>query len=112
MTKITLTDLASLENPLTAIATINANNAAIEAASDTFLSRDGTAPNQMQSTIDMNSFRITNLPTPIAGTEPLRLSDANTLNGGGTIQSIPTGGTTGQFLKKNSNANYDVSYGD
>lgn len=112
MTKITLTNLTSLSNPLTAIAAINANNDAIEVASDTFLSRDGTSPNTMGATIDMNSFRITNLPAPLASTEPLRLSDANTLNGGGTIQSIPTGGTTGQFLKKNSNANYDVGYGD
>lgn len=112
MTKITLTNLANLQNENTAILVINNNNDAIEIASDTFLSRDGTSPNTMLAPIDMNSNRITNLPTPIGATEPLRLTDANTLNGGGTIQSIPTGGTTGQFLKKNSNANYDVSYGD
>lgn len=112
MTKITLTNLADLQNENTAVLAINNNNDAIETASDNFLSRDGTSPNNMLAPIDMNSQRITNLPTPIGATEPLRLSDANTLNGGGTIQSIPAGGTTGQFLKKNSNANYDVGYGD
>lgn len=112
MTKITLTNLADLQNENTAVLAINNNNDAIETASDNFLSRDGTSPNTMLAPIDMNSQRITNLPTPIGATEPLRLTDANTLNGGGTIQSIPVGGTAGQFLKKNSSANYDVSYGD
>lgn len=112
MTKITLTNLADLQNENTAVLAINNNNDAIETASDNFLSRDGTSPNNMLAPIDMNSQRITNLPTPIGATEPLRLTDANTLNGGGTIQSIPVGGTAGQFLKKNSSANYDVSYGD
>lgn len=112
MTKITLTNLANLQNETTAVATINANNDAIEAASDNFLSRDGTSPNTMAASLDMNSSRIVNLPAPITGQEPLRLIDANTLNGGGTINSIPSGGTTGQFLKKNTSTNYDAGWGD
>jgi hypothetical protein len=70
MAKLTLTDLASLENDDTAIAAINANNAAIETALENTLSRDGTTPNTMSASLDMNGQTIVNLPTPITDTEP------------------------------------------
>jgi len=41
--------------------TVNANNALIEAAIENTLSRDGTQPNQLDTELDMNSFRIVNL---------------------------------------------------
>lgn len=41
--------------------TVNANNALIEAAIENTLSRDGTQPNQLDTELDMNSFRINNL---------------------------------------------------
>lgn len=86
MTKITLNDLSSLtSNEQSAVNLINANNALIETASDNTLSRDGTSPNQMLADLDMNSQRILNLPTPSAGTDPLRLQDYNTLISGGTV---------------------------
>lgn len=110
MSKITLTDIGDLRNTTTSKNAINNNNAIIELALDNTLSRDGTSPNQMQSALDMNSNRVVNLPDAISLNEPLTLGQANTLNGGGTIQSIPAGGTTGQVLGKNSNTNYDASW--
>lgn len=75
MAKLTLDDLANLENETTATSTINANNALIEAALENTLSRDGTTPNQMDANLDMNSRRILNLPAPVSSGEPLRLAD-------------------------------------
>lgn len=110
MSKITLSNVADLTQATTAEATINSNFSIIQSAMDNTLSRDGTVPNTMGNNLDMNNFQIVNLPSPITGSSPLRLQDANTLNGGGTIQSIPSGGTTGQALTKNSNTNYDVTW--
>jgi len=112
MSKVTLADVGSLIDATTAATTINNNNAAIVAAVDNTLSRDGTSPNTMASTIDMNGNRIVNLPLPITVDEPVRLVDLNTFSGGGTLvfDPLPSGGTTNQILKKNSNTNYDVSW--
>lgn len=72
MTKVTLNDLSGLTNPNTVIAVINENNARIEAAIENTLSRNGASPNQMDSNLDMNSYRIVNLPEPVGPTEPVR----------------------------------------
>lgn len=77
MAKLTLSDLANLENDVTVVTTINANSALIEAALENTLSRDGTAPNEMSANLDMNSKRIINLPSPVNASEPLRLADLN-----------------------------------
>src|SRR6266403_1841969 len=111
MSKITLSNVGSLIDATTAAATINANSSVIQTAMDNTLSRDGTAPNQMTVPLDMNSNQIINLPTPATNNSPLRLQDLNTFVGGGTISNIPTGGTTNQVLKKNSNTNYDIGWG-
>jgi len=80
MAKLTLTDLTSIVgNETTAIAAVNANNALIEAAIENTLSRDGTATNTMEATLDMNSNTIINLPAPSGDTEPLRKGDIGTL---------------------------------
>lgn len=63
MAKLTLTDIAAGYALTT---TVNANNALIEAALENTLSRDGTTPNTMSASLDMNSQQITNLPTPTA----------------------------------------------
>lgn len=110
MTKVVLADVAYLNDTTTARTVINNNSAIIETASDNTLSRDGTSPNKMAAALDMDSNRILNLPSPINGSEPLRLQDASTLNGGGTIANFPTGGTTGQVLGKNSNADFDAGW--
>jgi len=110
MTKITLPNVASLQNETTALNTINTNSATIVTAMDNTLSRDGTAPNTMGATFDMNSNQIINLPAPLTADSPARLQDLSTLNGGGTVTNIPAGGTTGQKLTKNSNTDYDVAW--
>lgn len=75
MSKGIFSRLSSLIN---APANINAIITQIEAAFVNTLSRDGSTPNQMGANLDMNSFRVLNLPQPIAGTEPVRLEDLNT----------------------------------
>ena len=49
MPKVNLTNLQSLQNESTAVANINNNNAAITAAIENTLSRDGTQPNMMNN---------------------------------------------------------------
>lgn len=112
MSKVTLTDLANLQNETTAVNAINSNNSAVEAAFDNTLSRDGTAPNQMSAPLDMNSNAILNLPLPVSNYEPLRVIDGATIRAGGTIavNPLPSGGTTGQVLSKNSATNFDTSW--
>lgn len=75
--KIVLTNLVNLQNETTAVTTINANNAAITTAIDNTLSRDGTNPNTMGASLDMNSNQILNLPAPGSATSPVRLIDIN-----------------------------------
>lgn len=79
MAKLVLSDLASLANQTSAITTINNNSAAIETAMENTLSRDGTAPNTMGASLDMNSNRILNLPAASAGTEPVRKQEFTAL---------------------------------
>lgn len=110
MTKVTLNTVGDLRNTTTAQTTINGNFDTIETAFDNTLSRDGTAPNTMSAGIDMNSNRIINLPDAITVTEPITLGQVNTLNGGGTIQSIPSGGSINQHLTKTSGADYAVGW--
>ena len=47
MSKVVLSDVASLANSTTAIATMSDNNSIIEAAFENTLSRDGTTPNEL-----------------------------------------------------------------
>lgn len=110
--KITLTDIANLQNETTVVNAINNNNAAIVAAMDNTLSRDGTSPNQMSAPLDMNSQPILNLPAPNTGASPVRLEDLVEFAGGGTLNivNVPAGGTTHQGLVKTSNTDYDMGW--
>lgn len=63
----TLTDVTS---GFGTAAVINGNNAEIETAFDNTLSRDGSTPNQMEASLDMNSNRILNLPAATTNSEP------------------------------------------
>lgn len=110
MSKVTLNNVSTFTNDSTAVSTVNANNATIGAAFDNTLSRDGTGPNTMGAPLDMNNNQIVNLPAPATNNSPARLQDLATLNGGGTISNIPSGGTTGQILAKNSNTSYDIKW--
>jgi hypothetical protein len=75
MAKVTRVTLTNLDNPSTAVSQINANFAAIQTAMDNTLSRDGTSPNPMVASLDMNSNRIINLPAPENDAEPARKVD-------------------------------------
>jgi hypothetical protein len=75
MAKLTLGDLSNLQNEVTAVTTVNANNATLETALEKTLSRDGTTPNQMEADLDMNSKRILNLPAAVSDDEPVRKAE-------------------------------------
>lgn len=111
MITLTLNNVANLQDTTTAQNTINANNAAIVTAFEDALNVTDVVSNQMESTLDMNSNPIINLPAPVSLNSPLRLTDANTLNGGGTITGLPAGGVTDQALVKLSNTDYNVGWG-
>lgn len=66
MPKITLSTLGSRYGSIDAL---NANFEAIEEAFDNTFSRDGTGPNTFEANVDANSYRIINLPTPLASDE-------------------------------------------
>lgn len=105
--KITLGSIASFQNDATAVTQYNANSAIITAGMDNTLSRDGTSPNQMGSSLDMNSNQIINLPAPSSANSPVRLADvssnsipvlftspANTLKGNNTGSTANTADLT------------------
>lgn len=110
--KITLTNLVNLQNQTTAVNAINTNNQTISLAMDNTLSRDGTSPNQMGATLDMNSHRIINLLSPGTATEPLRLQDLNSFLGG-TLNISPVvnfnNGTLGNIPVANMNSGTSAS---
>lgn len=107
---ISLASVGSLIDATTAQATINSNFSTLQTALQDAFARDGSTPNQMQSTLDMNANQIVNLPNPATNQSPLRLQDLNSFIGGGTISDIPSGGTTGQLLAKLSNNSYDIGW--
>lgn len=90
-TKVSTSDLVNLDNPVTAVGTINLNIRNLGTAIDNTLSRDGTSPNEMNAQIDMNSNRIVNLPAPIGDTEPARLVDVRSgISGTITVGTVTT----------------------
>jgi len=90
--KLSLTNLANLQNETTAVNAINSNNAAIITAVNNTLSRDGTSPNTMSAPLDMNNQNILNLPSPATAGSPVRLQDVVSP---ATIASVPPVGTSG-----------------
>jgi hypothetical protein len=79
MAKIDLINIANLQNETSAVNTINTNSSRIEAAIENTLSRDGTAPNEMNADLDMNDNRVYNLPKAVASTEPIRKAEFDQL---------------------------------
>lgn len=75
MSKITI---APIQAGYRSLQAYNSNFAAIQAGFDNTISRDGTAPNQMVSALDMNNNRIINVPFPTHGTDLVRLQDLTT----------------------------------
>ncbi len=87
MAKVNLSNLTNLENQTTAVSTINVNNSSITAAVEKTLSRDGSSPNQMLASLDMNSNRIINLPDGVDDQEPVTVSQLNIASGGSALAS-------------------------
>lgn len=88
MAKIELVTLANLENKTTATNTININSARIEEAMEQTLSRDGTGPNEMNASLDMNNNPIYNLPKATSDTEPLRKKEFDELEIAGDVTAL------------------------
>lgn len=107
---ITLNPVADLTNTTTAQTTINTNSATITSALTDALSLTGQTPNQMHTSIDMNSNRILNVATAINAGDAVNLQALSTITGGGKVSNIPPGGTTGQLLAKTSNADFALGY--
>lgn len=107
MTTLVLADVGNLQDTVTAANVINSNSDLIETAVGTCLNKQG---DQLLGTLDANSKHIINLPSPLSAFEPLRLQDLSTFNGGGTISSIPAGGSTNQVLTKTSNTDFAVAW--
>lgn len=78
MAKLTLN---TVQNGYSATTDINANSALIEEAFENTLSRDGSSPNTMQASLDMNSHRILNLPDAVNNQEPVTLAQAGEILG-------------------------------
>lgn len=83
MAKLTLQDIASGYQATTIV---NSNNDAVEQAIENTLSRDGTAPNDMQVSLDMGGFQIINLGAPTHPTDAVRVVDIES----GTIVVSPS----------------------
>lgn len=110
MSKVPLSNLVNLENETTAVNLINNNSNDIENGFENTLSRDGTQPNSMTASLDMNSNPILNLPVPVSANSPLRLQDLADFIGGGIITTVPPGGNAGQVLTKVSNTSFDIDW--
>lgn len=72
MPKLSLSDITSGYN---STSRINAAFAAMEAALDNTLSRDGSTPNQMGANLDLNSNRLINVGSPVSPTDAARWVD-------------------------------------
>ena len=81
MSKLTLNDMSSSYR---SAAKFDENFAAIEAAIENTLSRDGTSPNQMEASLDMNSNRVINAATPIGDSDLATKAYVDSVSGAGS----------------------------
>ena len=106
---IVLNDVVTFANDTSAVNVVNGNNATITNAFIDVLSRSGVSPNQMNSSLDMNSNQILNLPPPASINSPARLIDVS-----GTISvTVPPTGTSGAvvgFLNGNNTVSGNNTY--
>ncbi len=101
MSKVTLSQVGDLTNSTTARTTINSNTDALQTAFDNTLSRDGSSPNSMSASLDMDSHQIINLPAPGTVNSPARLIDV-TSNPTIEVPPVGTSGDTVPFLSGNN----------
>lgn len=74
-TKVTTNPLENLENEISAVQAINANDSLLSTAFDNTLSRDGTVPNYMLANLDVNGHRVINVGAPTGATDAARWAD-------------------------------------
>lgn len=104
MPKLSLTDITSGYN---STSRINAAFAAIEAALENTVSRDGSSPNTMSASLDMNSNRIINLGSPQSSTDAARWADVT----GALAISTPVPSQTGNSGKYLTTDGSSLSWG-
>lgn len=75
MPKVSLYTLTNIDNPTQFVSQVNENFADIAAQIELLYSRDGEFPNTQLANMDMNAYRIINLPAPTSATEPARHGD-------------------------------------
>lgn len=80
--------LNPLQSGYQAVEVLNSNFDKIEAALENTISRDGSAPNQMEAPLDMNGRRILNIAAPAYPTDVIRVQDLEA----GTLNIIPVDG--------------------
>lgn len=91
MAKLTLATIANiLIDTVSAALNINNNNAAISAAMENTLSRDGTSPNQMEADLDLNGHALLNATTMTIDT--IAVTSGITINGEPVIPGAGGGG--------------------
>lgn len=91
-----VTPLENLESQTTAVQAINQNFDLVVAAIENTLSRDGTTPNELTANLDMNGYRIINLPSPQSSSEPARWADLSAL----TLTGMAVPSVTGNAGKR------------
>lgn len=91
MVKVTpLIDIENLQNEQAAVSAMELNNTYIETAFSNTLSRDGSSPNSMSASLDMNSNRVLNLPDPASDQEPVTKSMLDAI-----VETITAGDSIG-----------------
>lgn len=94
MSKVTVDPLVSLTNEPSAVNTINTNFQRMADALELMFSRNGQAPNTLTADLDMNGFKIINLPTPADTLDVVRLGDMTTGIVGPAGPQGPSGSVT------------------
>lgn len=79
MSKITIAPIGSLVNQTSFLAQLNNALQTLANGFDDTLSRDDTAPNQMEAALDMNSHTIINLPLAVNNDEAVPLGQLKNL---------------------------------
>ena len=106
MSKVAISDIVS---GYRSYQKFNENLETLASAFDNTLSRDGTSPNQMEANLDMNGYRVINLPTPINPEEPVRLADIDALISGGSTSGATLTATQQAILNSLDNELYNIS---
>lgn len=89
MAKITpLSDVVNLQSESTAVQTINENSDKIEAAFKNTVSRDGSTPNSMGASLDMNNHKVINIGAPTSASDAVNKDYVDDLVGGLTPEVI------------------------